>query len=58
MFDSDIKETIKELSDLLNPKALLKLQSHLSSLMMQIHDLTKSRDNWREKYKEIVSKLT
>ena len=53
MIDSNIKETIKELSELLNPKALQKLTSHLSSLMMQIHDLTKSRDNWRKRYKEL-----
>ncbi len=49
MFDSDIKETIKELADLLNPEALVKLNSHLNSLIQQIDDLTKSRDNWRAK---------
>ena len=53
MIDSNIKETIKELADLLNPKALYRLTSHLASLTQQMEDLTKSRDNWRKRYKEL-----
>ena len=53
MFDEDIQHTINELSELLCPKALLKLNSHLMSLMRQIDDLTKSRDNWRAKAEKI-----
>lgn len=55
MIDENIKQTLKEISEILNPKPMKKLISHLNSLFRDINDLTKSRDNWRNKYEELKS---
>ena len=53
MIDLEIKKTINELYEFLNPKVVEKVKSHLFSLYRQIEDLSSSRDNWKRKYKEV-----
>ena len=52
MLDFEIDKTLKELGEILAPKALVKLCSHIYSLTRQIEDLRASRDNWRNKYEQ------
>ena len=52
MLDERINKTLKEISEILNPKPFERLKSHLSSLYRDIGDLRKSRDKWRRKFEE------
>ena len=57
MIDFEIKKTLTELYGYLNPRIVQRVMSHLASLQAQIESLTKSRDNWKEKYKKIKEKV-
>jgi len=57
MLNKDIFKTIKELGDLLHPKALTKLESHLTSLLRQIEQLRESRDRWKNNFEFLKSKV-
>lgn len=49
MIDQDIKQTLKELEEVLNHKAIEKIKSHITSLVQKNIDVTKSRNRWKEK---------
>ena len=53
MIDNEIELTIRELYELLNPEIVRKIESHVLSLQRHIEDLTKSRDDWKMKYKRL-----
>ena len=48
--DEELGDVLKELANLLNPKAMERLYSHLNSITILMGKLRKSRDNWRKKY--------
>ena len=49
----DLKEIYKELNEIFGSVAVGKIQSHILSLERKIEDLTKSRDNWKNKAKAL-----
>jgi hypothetical protein len=51
--DQKIKEECNKLNEILTPKALEKIKSHLVSIAVQIEDLRKSRDRWKERYDKL-----
>ncbi len=57
MIDLEIKKTLSELYDFLNPDCIQKINSHLLSLSRKIEDLSVSRDKWKEKYTNLKNSL-
>jgi len=47
---NEINQLLKELNEMLQPKQIMKIQSHLDSIHQKTIELEKSRDNWKSKY--------
>lgn len=50
MIDSDIKDIFTDLADIMQPKPLKRLESLIVRLLSKVEELTKSREQWKEKY--------
>ena len=57
MIDENINQTLKELTEILHPNALVRLNSHINSLIRDIGDLRTSRNNWKKKYQELKDEI-
>lgn len=57
MIDKNLKKTLKEIAEIINPKPMERLSSHLNSLFIQITRLTKSREMWKERYTKLKSEF-
>ncbi len=57
MIDKNLKKTLKEIAEIINPKPMERLSSHLNSLFRQMNDLTTSRDMWKERYTKLKSEF-
>ncbi len=53
MLDKNIEKTFEEAMDILNSKAVQKLESHLFSLYRRMEQITISRESWKRKYEEL-----
>jgi len=52
----ELKEIYKELSKIFGDDAVYKIKSHILSLDNALNDMTKSRDNWKNKYLTVKGK--
>ena len=48
--DKELNTLFLELNELLQPKVIDKVISHMLSIHQRCKELEKSRDNWRKKY--------
>ncbi len=53
MLDEKIEKTFEEAMEILNSKAVQKLESHLFSLYRRMEQITISRESWKRKYIEL-----
>lgn len=57
MEKTEIDETMRELSRVLHPNSIRKIESLMVSIWRQVEDLKKSRDLWRSKFEELKGGL-
>lgn len=53
--DRELNKLFLDIRELLQPKEVDKLLSHMMSIYRRVEDLRESRDNWKKKYEEIKS---
>jgi len=55
--DKELDKVMSDLANIINPKAMVKLISHMSSIHRKVEDLRLSRDKWKIKHDEIKAKV-
>jgi hypothetical protein len=53
--DRELNKLFLDIRELLQPKEVDKLLSHMMSIYRRVEDLRESRDNWKKKYEKIKS---
>lgn len=57
LYDKEFDKVMKQLGDTLRSDAVERVLSHMFSIHNAVEDLRKSRDSWKNKFKELERRM-